>query len=164
MALDGLPTAYIHGPPLKRPIFCPFSPDRSAQRSAGRLFFPKSRWISLSGGHDRVVARKKRLTCEGLTWLITGEFMRAVTTLVVFCPCAFILATPTAVLAGIGNAAKVGVIVRSGEALEKLSKIRSVALDKTGTLTTGKPGVTAVKSLDKGCTESALLLRLKDES
>ena len=97
------------------------------------------------------------LACAGLTWLLTGEFMRAVTTLVVFCPCAFILATPTAVLAGIGNAAKVGIIVRSGEALEKLSRIRSVALDKTGTLTTGKPGVTAVVPLDESCTESELL-------
>ncbi len=97
------------------------------------------------------------LACAALTWLLTGEFMRAVTTLVVFCPCAFILATPTAVLAEIGNAAKVGVIVRSGEALEKLSKIRSAALDKTGTLTTGKPGVTAVLPLDGSCSESELL-------
>lgn len=97
------------------------------------------------------------LACAGLTWLITGEFMRAVTTLVVFCPCAFILATPTAVLAGIGSAAKVGIIVRSGEALEKLSKIRSVALDKTGTLTAGKPGVTAVVPVRESCTESELL-------
>jgi len=95
--------------------------------------------------------------CAGLTWLITGEFMRAVTTLVVFCPCAFILATPTAVLAGIGNAAKYGIIIRSGEALEKLSKIRSVALDKTGTLTYGKPSVTAVVPLSGTCTESDLL-------
>ncbi len=97
------------------------------------------------------------LACAGLTWLITGQFLRAVTTLVVFCPCAFILATPTAVLAGIGNAAKYGIIVRSGEALEKLSGIRCVALDKTGTLTYGKPGVTAVVSLSKSCTESDLL-------
>ncbi len=97
------------------------------------------------------------MACAGLTWLLTGEFMRAVTTLVVFCPCAFILATPTAVLAGIGNAAKVGIIVRSGEALEKLSRIRSVALDKTGTLITGKPSVTAVVPLDKSCTELELL-------
>ena len=82
------------------------------------------------------------LSCAGLTWLVTGEFMRAVTVLVVFCPCAFILATPTAVLSGIGNAAKYGIIVRSGEALERLSKIRRVAFDKTGTLTYGKPQVT----------------------
>ena len=97
------------------------------------------------------------LGCAGLTWLITGEFMRAVTTLVVFCPCAFILATPTAVLAGIGNAAKAGIIIRSGEALEQLSKIRRVALDKTGTLTYGKPGVTAVVSTGEGCTGAEVL-------
>lgn len=64
------------------------------------------------------------LAWAGGTWMITGEFMRAVTVLVVFCPCAFILATPTAVLAGIGNAAKYGIIIRSGSALEKLSKIK----------------------------------------
>ena len=89
------------------------------------------------------------LACAGLTWLFTGEFMRAVTTLVVFCPCAFILATPTAVLAGIGNAAKYGIIIRSGEALEHLAGIRRIALDKTGTLTYGKPAVTSAVSLDE---------------
>lgn len=81
------------------------------------------------------------LAWAGGTWMITGEFMRAVTVLVVFCPCAFILATPTAVLAGIGNAAKYGIIIRSGSALEKLSKIKKAAFDKTGTLTCGKPEV-----------------------
>ncbi len=97
------------------------------------------------------------LGCAILIWLFTGEYMRAVTTLVVFCPCAFILATPTAVLAGIGNAAKAGIIVRSGEALEKLSKIRTLALDKTGTLTCGKPSVTGVFPACGSCTESELL-------
>jgi len=82
------------------------------------------------------------------TWIFTEEFMRAVTVLVVFCPCAFILATPTAVLAGIGNAAKYGMIIRSGDALERLSKIKRIAFDKTGTLTYGKPHVTEVVSLD----------------
>ena len=82
------------------------------------------------------------LSCAVLTWILTGRFMRAVTVLVVFCPCAFILATPTAVLAGIGSAAKHGIIIRSGEALEKLSRIRAAAFDKTGTLTRGKPRVT----------------------
>lgn len=84
------------------------------------------------------------LLCAIITGLVTGEFMRAVTVLVVFCPCAFILATPTAVLAGIGNAAKYGIIIRSGSALEKLSKIKRVAFDKTGTLTYGKPEVTGI--------------------
>ena len=85
--------------------------------------------------------------CAVATWIFTGEFMRAVTVLVVFCPCAFILATPTAILAGIGNAARYGMIIRSGDALERLSKIKRVAFDKTGTLTVGKPRVTEIVSL-----------------
>ncbi|MBR7190188.1 MAG: cadmium-translocating P-type ATPase [Oscillospiraceae bacterium] len=88
--------------------------------------------------------------CAVATWIFTGEFMRAVTVLVVFCPCAFILATPTAILAGIGNAARYGMIIRSGDALERLSKIKRVAFDKTGTLTVGKPRVTKVVSLSGG--------------
>lgn len=98
------------------------------------------------------------LACAILTWIFTGEFMRAVTVLVVFCPCAFILATPTAVLAGIGNAAKYGIIIRSGNALEKLASIKRVAFDKTGTLTYGKPEVSGMY-----CTEGfqeAELLRI----
>ena len=78
------------------------------------------------------------LSCAILTWIFTGEFMRAVTVLVVFCPCAFILATPTAVLAGIGNAAKYGIIVRSGDALERLSKIKRIAFDKTVSVSEGE--------------------------
>lgn len=95
------------------------------------------------------------LAWAGGTWMITGEFMRAVTVLVVFCPCAFILATPTAVLAGIGNAAKYGIIIRSGSALEKLSKIKKAAFDKTGTLTCGKPKVADI--VTDGCDKNELL-------
>ena len=97
------------------------------------------------------------LSAAVLTWIFTGQFMRAVTVLVVFCPCAFILATPTAVLAGIGNAAKYGIIVRSGEALEKLSKIRRIAFDKTGTLTYGKPKVTAAMSVSEKFSDEDVL-------
>ena len=97
------------------------------------------------------------LSCAVLTWIFTGKFMRAVTVLVVFCPCAFILATPTAVLAGIGNAAKYGIIVRSGDALERLSKIRRIAFDKTGTLTYGKPQVTAAVSTSEACSDEEVL-------
>jgi heavy metal translocating P-type ATPase len=79
-----------------------------------------------------------------ITWIVTKQFIRAVTVLVVFCPCAFILATPTAFLAGIGNLTKHGILVRSGDGLERLSKITHAAFDKTGTLTYGKPEVTAV--------------------
>ena len=97
------------------------------------------------------------LSCAILTWIITGKFIRAVTVLVVFCPCAFILATPTAVLAGIGNAAKYGIIVRSGDALERLSRIKKIAFDKTGTLTHGKPGVSGVYSVDERYSENEIL-------
>ncbi len=97
------------------------------------------------------------LSCAVITWIATGRFMRAVTVLVVFCPCAFILATPTAVLAGIGNAAKHGIIVRSGEALEKLSRIRRVSFDKTGTLTHGRPEVTAAVSVSDGYSDADVL-------
>ncbi len=97
------------------------------------------------------------LSCAIVTWIATGAFMRAVTVLVVFCPCAFILATPTAVLAGIGNAAKYGIIVRSGDALERLSKIRRVAFDKTGTLTYGKPQVTASVAVAEGYSDPDVL-------
>lgn len=97
------------------------------------------------------------LSCAVVTWIVTGQFMRAVTVLVVFCPCAFILATPTAVLAGIGNAAKYGIIVRSGDALERLSRIKRIAFDKTGTLTYGRPRVTNVVSTSDGETKENLL-------
>lgn len=76
-----------------------------------------------------------------LTWIVTGEIIRAVTVLVVFCPCALVLATPTAIMAGIGNAAKHGVLVSQGDALERLAQARYIAFDKTGTLTYGQPSV-----------------------
>ena len=83
------------------------------------------------------------LSAAGLTWAFTGEIIRAVTILVVFCPCALVLATPTAIMAAIGNAAKHGFLVREGDALERLSAVAKAAFDKTGTLTCGTPKVTA---------------------
>ena len=93
------------------------------------------------------------LTAAALTWAITGEIIRAVTILVVFCPCALVLATPTAIMAAIGNATKHSFLVREGDALERLSKVSRVTFDKTGTLTNGKPKVIAVKSLSESYTE-----------
>jgi len=78
------------------------------------------------------------LTTAVITGITTGEMIRAVTVLVVFCPCAFILATPTAVAAAIGNASKRGVLIRSGDAIERMSKVDLIAFDKTATLTLGK--------------------------
>ena len=89
------------------------------------------------------------LSAAALTWLFSGQIIRAVTILVVFCPCALVLATPTAIMAAIGNATKHGFLVREGDALERLSKVKTVAFDKTGTLTCGKLTVTAFKSVSK---------------
>ena len=97
------------------------------------------------------------VTIALVTGLVTGEIIRAVTVLVVFCPCAFILATPTAVMAGMGNAAKFGILIRSGDALERLSKVKTIAFDKTGTLTRGKPEVIAAVSADGAYGEADLL-------
>ena len=87
------------------------------------------------------------LSAAALTWLITGEIIRAVTILVVFCPCALVLATPTAIMAAIGNASKHGFLVREGDGLERLAQVKMIAFDKTGTLTHGSPRVIAVKSV-----------------
>ena len=84
------------------------------------------------------------LSSAALTWLVTGEILRAVTILVVFCPCALVLATPTAIMAAIGNATKYGFLVREGDALERLASVAKVAFDKTGTLTYGAPEVAEV--------------------
>ena len=83
------------------------------------------------------------LTATALTWLISGQIIRAVTILVVFCPCALVLATPTAIMAAIGNATKHGFLVREGDALERLARVKVIAFDKTGTLTYGTPKVVA---------------------
>ena len=85
------------------------------------------------------------LVAAAITWLVTGEILRAVTILVVFCPCSLVLATPTAIMAAIGNATKHGFLVREGDALERLAGVSRLAFDKTGTLTYGKPRVVAVE-------------------
>lgn len=99
------------------------------------------------------------LTAAALTWLISGQIIRAVTILVVFCPCALVLATPTAIMAAIGNATRHGFLVREGDALERLSKTCIIAFDKTGTLTHGTPEVIAVKNASGG-EEDTELFRL----
>ena len=86
------------------------------------------------------------LSAAALTWIFTGEIIRAVTILVVFCPCALVLATPTAIMAAIGNATKHGFLVREGDALERLSAVKKIVFDKTGTLTNGTPQVVKVKA------------------
>lgn len=91
--------------------------------------------------------------------LATKDIVRAVTVLVVFCPCALVLATPTAIMAAIGQATKHGVIIKSGEALEKMGKVDTITFDKTGTLTYGKLQVSDVISFD-GKIDSNYILRM----
>lgn len=97
------------------------------------------------------------LSVSVLTGIITGELIRAVAVLVVFCPCAFILATPTAIMAGIGNATKYGILIRSGDALERFSKVKNIAFDKTGTLTFGKPKVIGIESFESEISTKELI-------
>ena len=100
------------------------------------------------------------LTAAGITWAVTGEIIRSVTILVVFCPCSLVLATPTAIMAAIGNATRHGLLVREGDALERLSKAARITFDKTGTLTYGTPQVTEIRSFreDVSCGELYALL------
>ncbi len=90
-------------------------------------------------------------------WLVTGNIERGVTVLVVFCPCALILATPTAIMAAIGQATKYGVLIKSGEALETLGALNTLVFDKTGTLTYGNLEVSDVISLKDDLSDLDLL-------
>lgn len=89
--------------------------------------------------------------------LVTQNIVRAVTVLVVFCPCALVLATPTAIMAAIGQATKHGVIIKSGEALEKMGHTDTIAFDKTGTLTYGRLEVSDVIPFHKAWNDTKLL-------
>jgi Cu+-exporting ATPase len=88
--------------------------------------------------------------------LFTYALMKAITVLVIACPCAMGLATPTAVMVGAGKGAELGILIKSSEALERAGKIKTVALDKTGTITRGKPEVAELLALD-GVGEDELL-------
>lgn len=96
------------------------------------------------------------LTAAVLTWIITKQPIRAVTILVVFCPCSLVLATPTAIMAAIGNATRHGFLVKEGDALERLAKVSIVTFDKTGTLTVGVPKVVLAKSVSDKYTDEEI--------
>ncbi len=81
-------------------------------------------------------------------FLITGDPIRAITILIVACPCALVLGTPTAVVAAIGNAARQGILIKGGAFLEQLGKLKTLLMDKTGTLTHGKPKVVGIRVFD----------------
>ncbi len=122
---------------------------QSADAGKARIVGVADRWATWI-----VVAA---LTSAAITWFVSGEIIRAVTILVVFCPCALVLATPTAIMAAIGNSTKHGFLVREGDALERMASVERVAFDKTGTLTHGKPEVDHVESLDPSMSADEVL-------
>ncbi len=91
-----------------------------------------------------------------LLWWWSGDIMRAITMLIVFCPCVIVLATPTALVAAIGNAALRGSLIKKGSTVEALSHVDTVIFDKTGTLTAGKPKMIQITSFS-GISEANLL-------
>ena len=104
---------------------------------------------------SRLVPIALMIACIG--YLITGNIIVGVTVLVVFCPCALVLATPTAVMAAIGQATKHGVIIKSGEILETMGKVDTMAFDKTGTLTRGQLAVQSILAVDTDYSETDIL-------
>ncbi|BEU88344.1 cation-translocating P-type ATPase [Selenomonas sp. TAMA-11512] len=116
----------------------------------------KTRIVRMADKWATVIVVLALLTATG-TYFATGEVLRAVTILVVFCPCALVLATPTAVMAAIGNAAKHGFLVKEGDALERLAEVDAIAFDKTRTLTVGRPAVCGSFAAKSGFSEEDLL-------
>ena len=118
---------------------------------------------SVDPGNARIVGIADRwatwivviaLTAAILTYFVTGEVLRSVTVLVVFCPCALVLATPAAIMAAISNASHHGFLVRSGNSMERLSEVNTITFDKTGTLTYGTPMVESIHTVGSLCNES----------
>ena len=132
--------------------------DMEVTKSAEESSF--QRMVGMVSSVDADKTRMVRVADKWATWLVaivmvlavatyflTEDIYRAVTVCIVFCPCAFILATPTAVVATIGNLAKRGVLVRDGDSLERMSHVGTIAFDKTGTITEGRPKIEEVSSV-----------------
>jgi heavy metal translocating P-type ATPase len=96
------------------------------------------------------------LTIAIATFIITGEAVRAITILIVACPCALVLGTPTAIVAAIGNAAQQGILIKGGVSLEQMGRANILLMDKTGTLTHGRPKVVEMRPFD-GLDEKEIL-------
>ncbi len=99
-----------------------------------------------------------------LTLVFTQNVINAVTVLVVFCPCALVLATPTAIIAAIGNLSKYGILVKSAQSMEDLYRTNDIIFDKTGTLTNGTPEITEVITLNNTPTDELLTLTTSIEN
>ncbi|BCH21055.1 hypothetical protein MesoLjLc_08280 [Mesorhizobium sp. L-8-10] len=98
------------------------------------------------------------LLIAGAAWWATGDRIRALAVLVVATPCPLILALPVAIISGMSRAAKLGVLMKSGGALEALAKVRTAILDKTGTLTFGRAEITGIRTADGWAGEEVLRL------
>jgi len=97
---------------------------------------------------DRYAKLYTPIVLAAALWIVTGEASRAITMLIVFCPCVMVLATPTALVASIGNAALRGTLVKQGATIEAMDKIDTICFDKTGTLTRGQPQLVQTIALD----------------
>ena len=94
------------------------------------------------------------LCCCVIVWFLTHDLLRVMTVLVIACPCALMLATPTVVIAAVGNSAKKGVLIKGGDAIESAAKINAICLDKTGTITSGNMELSLVEGVDRADAEA----------